>query len=768
MKSKVLFFVRLVVFIAVFVSVISCRTTKYVREGDFLLNAIEIENSTNDLSKQEIKGYIRQKENLKILGFLRFHLGLYNLSGRDTTKWINRWLRKIGEEPVIYDGHLAQLSTDQLTRLLHNKGYFRSYAKDSIIKQSSKKIKVKYVIHSSDRYKINHVRYHIEDDSIREIVLADTAKTLLKQGRSFDSNLHEKERVRITNRLKNLGYYAFSKEYIYYVVDSTIGNQRVNDSLIIKRALLLDSLGDKLEEVSHKRYKYRNVTYIFNEDGKNYMDSKKMYDTLEYANCKFLYKEKIEVHPSVIYSSSYIVPDDLYVNDNVERTQMLLSGLQIFRYVDIRFSEVNDSSGGDYGLLDVYIQLVPTRKQVFTVEIEGTNSSGNLGAASNIKYQHRNLFRGAEVFDLSWRGAAEREFVRGTKDEFNTYEFGSEASLEFPKFFMPFTVEGFRKRFNPKTSLALAYNYQRRPDYTRTIASLRFGYNWNPSKYLTHYLFVSDFNYVSLPYIHNEFWSYIDSTFLRYSYEDHFILTSLYSLVFNNQLKPNQKDYFYGRFNLEVAGNVLNALAPMWQERDSLGYDIFGVRFAQYFKSDIDLRYHYSVNSINSFAYRLFVGVGYPYGNLEVLPFEKRFFSGGANGVRAWPVRGLGPGTYSETTSTFYNQTADIKLELNAEYRFKLVGLLEGAIFADGGNIWNIREEGSVDGGMFYWNEFYKQIAIGIGAGLRLDFNYFLLRFDGGIKARDPSLPQKQRWVLGNKPFEWSDIALNIAIGYPF
>ena len=764
--SKI-FSYHLIAFIFLILSY-SCQTTKYVPDNKYLLNKVEIKNVTRDVSKQELMSYVRQRENVRILGFWRFHLGLYNLSGKDTSKWFNRWMRKIGEEPVIYDSELTKRSESQMNMFLQNKGYFRSSIRDTVIYKGTKKIKVVYEIEPSVRYKINQINYRVEDDSIKRIIEQDSVKSLVKRGKPFDGDVHDNERDRITSKLKNLGYYAFSKEYIYYVADTTVGNHLVNDSLIVKKALVSEDNGMNKEE-NHKKYRYRNVYFIITDDTRSNLDETFEYDTLEYSKCFFLFKKIIEVHPSVIYNSSHIIPGELYRADNVDKTQMLLSGLKIFKYVDIRFKIINDTDEANFGQLDVYIQLISNNKQSFTIEVEGTNSSGNLGAAGNLKYQHRNLLRGAEVLDLSFRTSAESEFVRDTKTKFNTFEIGVDAGLEFPKFLIPYFIEGFRKKYNPKTTFNVAYNYQRRSDYTRTIANFRYGYNWRPTRYVTHYLFASEMNLIRLPYIHPGFWNDIDSTFLRYSYEDHFILNSSYSLVYNNQLKPSQKDFVFGRFNLELAGNLLQGLAPLWQKNKGSGeQEIFGIKFAQYIKSDFEIRYHKPINEVNSMAYRFFAGVGYPYGNLKVLPFEKRYFTGGANGIRAWPVRGLGPGSYVDTISRFYNQTADIKLEMNAEYRFKLFWIMEGALFADAGNIWSIRKESSVTGGLFKWDEFYKQIAVGIGTGLRLDFTYFLIRVDWGIKARDPSRDKGDRWILGKESLKSKNMALNFAIGYPF
>lgn len=752
---------------AFFVS--GCRTTRYVPEGERLLTKVKINLPTRDIANVDLKSYVRQRENLKILGFWRAHLGIYNLSGADTSKGFNLLLRRIGEEPVLYNDELTKVSRDQLLRLMQTKGYFLASVEDTAITSGRKKVKVVYNIHPSKRYRINDIGYRIDDDSVRAFVLADTTRSLIRRGRPFETLAHDEERERIASRVRNEGYYGFSKDNIYFSVDSALGHYAVNDSLILKRP---QSTGADDALRHHRKYYYRNVYYIISENPQRAIveagSQPVVYDTLEYNGNHFLFVKNIDVHPTVLVNSSYITPGEKYSAMLAERTQMLLSGLSYFRYVDIRFKDVSDPSS-DQGLLDCFIQLIPAKKQVFTVELEGTNSSGNLGAGGNLRYQHRNLWRGAEVLDVSFRVSKERQFVRGTSDEFNTSEYGVETGIELPKFWIPFNIEGFRKRFNPKTAIKIAYNYQHRPDYTRTIANLRFGYVWRSSRFITHSLYPAEFNLVWLPYVNTDFWNYIQNTFLRYSYEDHFILNSSYSLQFNNQTRTRQTEYLFGRLNVEGAGNMLRNVVTLWESPNEQGvYRVWDIQFAQYIKGDVDLRYHHAVNRVNTFAYRLFAGVGYPYGNSSVLPFEKRYFSGGANSIRAWPVRGLGPGTYVDTVSTFYNQTADIKLELNAEYRFKMFWVLEGALFADAGNIWNIRSDASLEGGLFLFDQFYKQIALGVGAGLRLDFNYFLFRFDAGVKARDPIQPSGQRWVLTNHPMQWSDVTFNFAIGYPF
>ena len=471
----------------------------------------------------------------------------------------------------------------------------------------------------------------------------------------------------------------------------------------------------------------------------------------------------------MLANSTYIESGDLYDSRMVDRTHQLLSGLRLFRYINIRFRETGEYSDSGEPLLDCIIRLSPGKHQAFSVDLEGTNSSGNIGAAENFTYQHKNLLRGGEYFTFNTRVARQNQFVRSAEQEFNTLEHGTEASLVVPRFWVPFRIEKFRQRYNPKTNLALAYNYQRRPDYTRTIANARMGYNWQSSRHIRHSFYPLEFNLVNISKLDAEFEERISDTFLRYTYDDHLIVNMNYSYLMNQQTLGQNRDFWYLRFNFESAGNVLSLASSLGGNDESKDYDEFlGIRYAQYIKSDVDLRYHNHIDQYTSLVYRFFGGVGVPYGNLDVLPFEKRYFAGGANSIRAWPVRGLGPGSYSEEAYRFYNQTADLKLEFNMEYRFKLFWILEGALFLDVGNIWGIRESSSPEGGLFRIDRFAEQLAVGTGFGTRFDFNYFIFRFDMGLKVHDPSLPSGQRWIPLNRQWEWKDVGFNFAIGYPF
>lgn len=749
----------------------SCRSTKYVEDNQYLLNKVKVVSPSSNHNRNEVNGYIRQKENVTILGFWRLNLNLYNLSGRDAEKGFNRWLRKIGEPPVIYDSLLQKRTSEQLKLFLQNKGHFNAEVKDTAIITGKKKVKVVYQLVPNRLYRINKLVHSIEDENIRPLVMADTINTLLKPGRPFNSETHDQERERITHMLHQNGYFNFSKEYIYYIADSIRNQYKINDSLILINPRQIDAKGKSIIE-NHRKAKVKDIYFIldFNPQQAVADHGQQTYDTLSYNNHYILYRQSPKFKPEVLLNSCEITPGSIYDVNKVERTHVLLSSLNLFRFVNIRFKEIpNETDDSGNTLLHCYIQLAQSTQQSYALDIEGTNSSGNLGAAGSIKYQHNNLLKGAEMFQVRYRLATQNQFARDGKERFNTLETSIETSLTFPKFLIPFKVEGFRKRYNPNTNIAIAYDYQRRPDFTRTVASSRLSYNWKSSRQVWHSVTPIDFNLVNIPKISPEFKDYIANTFLKYSYEDHLILNSNYSYIYNQQnLKKNQ-NFWYIKINVESAGNLLNSIMSMVKSKNEKDYrDIMNIRYAQYIKSDIDLRYHVYINRANSFAYRFFAGAGVPYGNLSVLPFEKSYFVGGANSIRAWPVRGLGPGSSKGNNLRYHNQTSEMRLEANAEYRFKLFWLLEGALFADAGNIWALKEGNSEEGGLFKIDKFHKQIALGVGAGTRLDFNYFIFRIDMGIKAHDPSMPEGQRWVLGNKPLKWNDMTFNFAIGYPF
>ncbi|HQK36472.1 MAG TPA: BamA/TamA family outer membrane protein [Bacteroidales bacterium] len=756
-----------------------CFPAKYVPEGQYLLSETRIKTNARQLNKSEMQTYIRQRPNKRVLGF-RFHLWLYNRSKPEKNNWINRGFRQIGEAPVVFDEYQTSRSAEQLRLYLVNKGYFNAKVDHEVFFRK-KEAYVTFNINSGTPYHIRSFHYSVEDTVLIPYLMRDTANSLVKPGIVYDVDVLQNERLRIESYLKNRGFYSFSKDYIWYTADTSQIMKSIDLTLNVGKYTEIDSRG-KLVQGSHPRYKVRNLMVYASGREKRMSDSAAIIfsktDTAIFDGIRFVAPGLSPVKPRTIASAIFIQPGQLYNQANVTKTYQRLSSLKVFRFTDIQFEEAKAS--GALSLerqLNGSIHLYPQEMQSYALEAEGTNSSGNIGMAGNFNYEHKNLFRGAERFNLRVKGAVEtypRQFASGFR---NTIEFGMESGIRIPRFWLPLRTAQFVKRYSPSTSLSFAYNYQRRPDYTRTIANATFGYTWQGNAFNTFIVNPVELNAVKIFSIDPAFLESIKGKpYLENSYQDHFVLVSGLTFVFNNQNLRKKEDFVYFRTNMESAGNLLATYFNLSGKKGQLiGYDttrrfyeIFGTQFSQFVRGELDFRYNHLLNPTDWLVYRFYAGVGFPYGNSLTMPFEKKFFAGGANSIRAWQVRTLGPGTYNDTISRYPNSLGDIKLEANVEYRFKLFWKLEGALFADAGNIWAIRNNDERPGALFKLNRFLSDIAVGTGTGFRFDFSFFIFRIDVGMKTRNPSLPKGERWTFLNHIPEKKDFALSIAIGYPF
>ena len=756
-----------------------CTVTRYVPEDKYLLSDINIKVDNESVDKEELVTHLRQKENLRILGIIKLHLWLYNLSKIDKDKG---WLKNIGEAPVIYDEGLTIKSVQQLKQYLDNKGYYQSVVSDTVYFKK-KKAKIEYDIKTGEPYLMNRINYQIKDPQIANLLRDEYDESLLKSGEIFDVDLLEKERLQIANFLKNGGYFNFAEEFIHYQVDTLYSNHSANITLILERPrTTLDEVNDSLK---HKKYKVADYSIYIDRQRKtnDTIDYSVSANSLNKPGYSFFNKGTMPLNKNLFYKSIEIKPGEYYSKKNEDKTYNNLYSLRQFKFVNIQYREDENYADSLEGLLHGRLILPLQVKQNYSLDIEGTNSSGNLGIAGNINYQHRNLFGGAEIFDITLKGASERQItiINEQSSEFNTLELGGQMKLTIPVFLFPISESKMNLYTMPFTTFSMAYNYQARPDYTRTIVNATAGYTWKSSARFSHYLNVLDLNAVRIPSqsLNPNFIDQIKDLYIRSSYTDHIISSTTYSLVFSDQGLIKRPDYHYIRMNLESAGNFLNILSRLtgrekFTDENSTPdnpltyYKYFDTRFAQYLKADFDFRYGYRFDKYNSVASRIFAGVALPYGNFNVIPFEKRYFTGGANGIRAWQVRSLGPGSYAAGIGEYPNQSADIKLEANIEYRFRLFWMIEGAFFFDGGNIWAINKYDNREGAVFHFNSFYDEIALGTGFGLRLVSSYFILRTDLGFKLRDPSLPQGKRFIHLYNPITANDLNFNIAIGYPF
>lgn len=765
--TKVLFFGIL------FCGLYSCKPTKYVPDESYLLNKNKVSCNNKSINSDELYSYVKQNPNRRILHLFRFHLWVYNItnSGKER-KWKTKIKEIVGEEPVVYEEFLKNKTTRQLSQYLKNKGYYNAIVKDTVV-YKKKKAEVEYVIDSKKPYIINNIEYEFEDESLKSIAIADSKNSMLKPKSIFDVDILQLERNRIATTLNNSGYYYFTKEFIYYEVDSNLNSSSVNLKLIVKKNF--KRVGEKeIIFTDHNTYKVNKVFIYCDYNPKEILSNPELYkqhsDTIIFKNLNFIYRDKLTIKPWIISQSNYINPDMWYQKNEVDRTYKALSSLGIFKLINIIFEEKEGN------VLDCIIQLTPFTLQSYTIELEGTNSSGNLGLASNLLYQHKSLFKSAEVFDSKFKGAIEAQSTT-VKDKdgiiqddipFNTIEIGAQTGISFQQFLLPFRSENFTKKYHPKTKIQISYNFQNRPDYSRTLFKNSFGYFWDGSSRTKHIINPVEINSVKIHYNSLEFINAIKDPFIKASYTDHLITVSSYSFIFNTQNIKKNRDFVYFNWNAESSGNILTGLNNTFgSTKIDNSYQLLDSKYSQYLKSDIDFRFYNIINKANKTVYRVFAGIGYPYGNLNVMPFEKKYFSGGANSIRAWQVRTLGPGSFKDTLNV-PNQLGDVKLELNLEYRFKLIWVIEGAFFVDAGNIWAVNNVDTRPGAVFKINEFYNQFAVGTGFGTRFDFSFFVFRFDLGLKIREPEYEAGKRIIPFSRKFNGNDFGFNVGIGYPF
>lgn len=755
---------------------VSCSSTKHVPAGQMLLRdvGIEVEGDRREVDADELYYFLRQTPNHKVLGFAKLQLATYNLSGSDSTKWFNRWVRRIGQPPVIYDRDLTDASVRQLRTALVNRGYMDAIVEaDTVVRPGGRKIDVTYRISTGQPHRISSLGYDIADTALMALVAADTAATKIPLGGALDRNLLDAERARITEMLRNNGYYAFTKEYISFVADTVRGSRDVDLTLRLRPPHSATMRAD----TAATRFRIGTVTFVTDADAA----ASQPRDTVRYRDVSVVYGPDHYLRPSVLEEKCYLVPGQLYTARDVDRTYESLAQLGILRFVNIEMEPGPVVDGEQW--LNVVINMGRNHKQAVSVELDGTNSEGDLGAGVSLTYQHRNLAHGSELLSAKLRGAYES--ISGNLDGLinDRYtEMAAEVGITFPKFEFPFLSRRFKKRVRASTEFALSFNHQERPEYTRVIFGASWKYKWQQRMsdfQLRHTFDLIDVNVVRLPRSTMDFIDEIapDNPLLRYSYEDHFIMRLGYTINRTNRRIPTSTVNAFAiqpyvstlRASAEVAGNLLYAISSIdGQRRDDGAYKIFGIQYAQYAKAEVDYTYTRNFNSRNALAFHVGAGVAVPYGNSSMVPFEKRFYAGGANGVRGWGVRTLGPGAYDSRNSVrdFINQCGDVRLDLSLEYRAKLFWVLESALFVDAGNIWTIRDYATQPGGVFRFNKFYEQIALAYGVGLRLDFTYFLLRLDLGMKAHNPAAGQ-ERWPLIHPNWK-RDSNIHFSVGYPF
>lgn len=692
----------------------ACSGMKDIPEDAILLHRVKVVTDGNydDVSPQALKPYVLQREQVRWFGLVR--------------------------KPIVIDTILARRSADNLRSALFNKGYLDAHV-DVLTEPASKhKQNVIYVLHPEQPYFLNQMDYDIQDTAISRFL---HPRLVPLEPQRFNVEMLDQERKHITQLLTNNGYYHFNKTDISFQADSTIGNHLVNMTMVLHPYRPTEDT-----VMSHRQYHIRNLRFLSgNED------------------------RSIPLRASVLRNNTFITPGELYSASDLQNTYNHFGRLNAIRYTNINFTEVPDSN-----LLDCDIQLSTYKPSTISFQPEGTNTAGDLGAAVTLSYQNRNLFHGSEMLSLELRGAFEA--IRGLEgySNQNFEEYSAQARLSFPRFIAPFISRNFRRRINASSEVSLLYDLQNRPEFHRRVLSVAWRYKWQDANHHDRYqLDLVDLNYVFMPWISDTFrQDYLDDTtsrnaILRYNYEDLFIMKSGLGYTYNN-------GQYAIRANIETAGNVLSLFSKLTnasKNSETGQYSLFNIAYAQYVKGDFDYTRYMVFDDENTLAFHFGVGIAYPYGNSSILPFEKRYFSGGANSVRGWSVRSLGPGKYARRDGNidFINQTGDMKLDINLEYRAHLFWKLGGALFIDAGNIWTLRDYADQPGGQFKVQNLLEDLAVSYGLGLRFNFDYFVLRLDLGMKAVNPAYEEDggEHFPI-IKPRLSRDYAFHFAVGMPF
>lgn len=764
----------------------SCMPVREAGENG-LLKQNELKITGHKVKKGDLEDFIQQEPNKRVLGTVWFEPWLYQKLDSSKNSGFNKWLRKnLASPPVYYNISEAQRSTDLMQQYLFSKGFFDADV-DFNKKEKNDKVIATYHVKTRDPYYISNLEYQFKDSLLSRWVLGDTADALIKEGDKYDSYLLDDERERITRRLREVGFYRFNKEYVRYLVDSTLTGNNLDVSVqLLPRKYPSPDVPNEMLTRSHKRYKINEVIVRPDKPMIDSPDTSSDTLKLEYRSSvsdsattpyTFIYDSPMRVKPKTYMRRIKFEPGDWYDNRKAQQTYNGLAGLKITRFVNMDFMQTNSRDIQDsIGILDCKININRRPVHSLSVEAEGTNTAGRPGLASRLVYSNKNLFRGSEVFNISLTGAVEAQGNTLESDNkfliFNTIEGGIDASLSIPHFLLPVKPEFFSRDYQPTTNIRTGYNYQKRPDYVRYITNASFGYGWRQSNTMRHTLTPLNVNAVRIftePGFEERLDSLVNQKY-REQYTNHLLASLKYSFIYNAQRIDDFQDFIYFRANAESSGILMDFLHNgLGIGGQTANYNtLFNIRYAQFVRTDLDFRYYHYFDEKNTLVFRSLFGIGIPYGNSDALPFEKGFYAGGANGMRGWRIRTLGPGGYSNPDDGLFDRIGDLQLELNAEYRFPIYSFFEGALFADAGNIWLLdKSSDDYPKGHFAFDTFLKQMAVDTGFGLRLDFQFFTLRVDAALPLRKPSEDAGDRW---QSLFEtqFSDVVWNFGIGYPF
>ncbi|MBQ8968217.1 MAG: BamA/TamA family outer membrane protein [Bacteroidaceae bacterium] len=729
----------------------NCSVSRFIPEGEYLLNDVKVRTTDKSIPTSQMQGYVAQHPNSRWFSVLKVPMAPYLMSGRDTTKRINRFLQRVGQAPVIYSRDKAMRTRDQMEAAVQNMGYLRANV-DLMERKEGFKLNALYAIHPGIQYHVTEIEHRIADAHIRHLLDSTRAESRLREGMPFDLNELDAERTRINRLMRNSGYYLFNKEFVRFEADTTLGNNRVALTLLVDDY----RTGQQTVRTPHRRFRVRNVQLQSDTLSGNF------------------------IRGGVLNVKNAIRSGEFYQERHVQETYANLSALGAVMNSTVTMQpDTTDSTQ-----LNALVAVTTNKRHALNAELEGTNSAGDFGAAVVLSYQNRNFFRGSELLNVKLRGAYEA--IKGLEGYENQdyIEYGAEVSLAFPDFKFPGISHDFRRSSNAISEISLMYDSQNRPEFHRRVVTGAWRYRWSQlNRQRQHRIDLIDLNYVFMPWISKTFREdYLNNAtsrnaILRYNYEDLFIMKWGYTFSYTSQ-PLNGATGNYGtnaysvRLNVESAGNLLYGLTSLFgtNRNSQEQYTLFNIAYAQYVKGDLDFSKSFRFSPDNSLSLHFGLGIACPYGNSNILPYEKRYFSGGANSVRGWSVRGLGPGSFKgqDGRIDFINQTGDIKLDMNLEYRAHLFWKIDGAAYVDAGNIWTIRDYPDQPGGQFRFDTFWRQIAASYGLGIRLNFNYFILRLDTGMKAVNPAYDTARHHFPLIHPRFGRDFSIHFAVGLPF
>lgn len=846
MSIKTLHIIKIINFAIVialfFIFSSSCSPTKKIGEEEYWLYKQNINIDNPNLKKKKIKKYFRQKTN-KLLFGIAVPVFFYNSidpekerrreleripkdiknnrrrisKGKEEKSkfYFSRWLLKIGEPLALFDDFENYKTKQNIEGYLKSKGYYHSTVSDSF-EIINKKMWLTYVVATHEPYVIDSFYYEVENKEIEQILKNDSANYQIKKGVLFDSDLLKAERLRVTKLLKSKSYYLFRKEYIHYYADTSSLENKVQ----LKITILNPNNYDNRIVTNHKKFKINDIHIYLGYDPREELllenDYLKTFEELKYNNIIFHFKGNSVLDPNVILRGLYIKGDSLYNFTDVEKTYQYLTNLHTFKLINIGFK--NTTAGGfirdtdkTFGKLDCIIKLTTTVKQSYSIEAETNISSyGDYGAAASIGYKNQNLWRKAIVLEINTKAAREWIYIEDTgldPTSVDVNTLGGELNLLFPKFLSPrflspVNLDRFDTKYKPKTHLGISTDYQKRFEYNNLISTFSYGYKWKTNRNVSHSISLAELSTTKVFEINSDYKKEVLTNDISSSFFDNILLGTNYQYLFTNHKQSVFDDASFFRFGLELSGNILAGLTNFFDmddvldpySTDTLSQEtvkgVLGLPYFQFAKLDLEYRRYFLLNNEQQLVFRGFLGLGLPYSNMKTMPIQKQYYSGGANSIRAWGAKRLGPGSLfvdpneipsnpSITELARLFQNSDFKIEFNIEHRFKMFWKLDGAIFIDAGNIWSLSYEKSEEAALFRFNRFYKEIAVGSGLGIRLNFDFFVARIDLGVRVIDPAISgSKWAWKardyidmdgnLQNLNLTKTNLNLNFSIGYPF